>query len=163
MAHNTPRNRLAGLSEDELAVADLPTTESPRTVTPPPRDESFHAGNPGLPAVPTAEAVRATSLNALPSLLRELSELEAALRWDWWVAYENYRLCRARSINHYHEYDRLQITAAQFRAEADDDVINAMVESRHRWEAWQAARRARSNVEAELRVRLAGGESSGPS
>lgn len=144
MNRNDP---LIGLSDDELAAV---APHEPASPTP-----GFRAGSPEHPAVPTAEAIQAAPLDTLPRLLRELSELEAKLRWDWWVAYQNYRLCRARWTKHYHEYERLQITAAQIKAETDDDVINPMVESRHRWETWQTARRARINVKAELRVRTA--------
>jgi hypothetical protein len=149
----TSSNPLDGLSDEELAAADDTSPGQPSNASDPPEARPLLREAPEPPNVPPAEMIRATPLEELPLMLRRLSELEAALRWDWWVAYQNYRLCRVRWINHYHEYDRLQITAAQFKAEADDDVITPMVESRHRWEAWQAARRARINVKAELRVR----------
>jgi hypothetical protein len=151
MTNDTPGGRLVGLSEHELLAAEI-TTDTPRlgagTLNP-----NVLAAASEKPDVPSADTIRAAALGELPSLLRAISELEASLRRDWWTAYRHYRLCLARWTNHYHEHDKIQITAARIKAEMDDDVINAMVESRQGWEAWQTARRARINVKAELRVR----------
>ena len=148
--------RLAGISDEELEAAHLTRNEfhEPQPIDP----QVFAISDHGMPNVPTAEAIHVTPLLELPGLLRNLGELEARLRRDWWTAYQHYRHTFARWTLHYHQFDKLQISAAQLKAELDEDVGTAMVESRRCWEAVQTARRARLNVKAELRVRTTGAD-----
>ncbi len=116
---------------------------------------------------PRGRAVRSTLYEirrflGLPGMLRLTSDLEAKRRQAWWIAYQNYRQCLARMTLHYHEAEKLQITAAQLKAETETGVINAMVESRRLWEAWQIARRGRINLKAELRARRLSGLTAHP-
>jgi hypothetical protein len=162
MPNVTRTGPLAGLSEEELGAAGITPVDQARDYGGIHDWTAVDVGG-AVPPVPSSETIRATPLTGLPALIRAIGEREAQERRESWRAYQHYRQCFARLSNHYHEVEKLQITAAQSKAETDAGVIDAMIESRRCWETWQTAKRARVNAELELRARITSEEHPDPS
>lgn len=101
-----------------------------------------------------AEVVAHIPLSLLPFFVRRVREDLATARAVWWEAYGRYREIQRTLALWYHEERKLQITAAEKKADIDPRVVEASTESHRLKTIVEGLERAEAHLLEELEVRL---------
>ncbi len=101
------------------------------------------------------EEAHAVPLADLPKWIRITAEQKAAVSCEWSIAFGNYQERRGSLALYFHREERLQITAAEMKADIDPHVIEI---GEYSWQMKQrivAFENAERQLLQELEIKLA--------
>lgn len=101
------------------------------------------------------EEAHAVPLADLPKSIRMTADQKAAISYEWSVAYYHYKERRGALVHYFHREEGLGITAAEIKADIDQNVIDAGDYSRRLKERVAAFEIAERQLLQELNVKLA--------
>jgi len=101
------------------------------------------------------EEAHAVSLVDLPKWIRITADQKAAISYEWSVAYYHYKERRGALVCYFHSEEGLGITAAEIKADIDQNVIEAGDYSRRLKERVAAFEIAERQLLQEYNAKLA--------